>query len=529
MTELSIAFPKAGIDVSQAVGKQPNRPAVNQEYARTCPVGINVRTYDADGRSRGGSRPGLTKFIAARPHSVKYVTQYLGVLVVTGASPVQPSQSGRRVLLVAVSQGTVYYMEAGDSAWTTPTNNTGETPALNVSGLVRAASYGDKLYFVDGTNYCYFDGMTGTVEAWTASSGSMPVDSGGNKARLICTWRGAIILSGLLLDPTGIFRSKIGDPRNWDYSPATPVPADSAWSGATGPQGKCGDVVTALIPYTDDLMVIGMDSSMAVFRGDPMAGGSIDNVTTTIGMAWGEAWGVDPQGIVYFFSNRTGIFRFVPGSLPERVSIPIDSLLLGVDTGQYGVRLLWNDRYKGLHVFITLLAEEFDTTHYFWESQSNSWWQDNYADTSLNPLCCTFFDGNLQNDRVALIGSWDGYIRSVSSTAEDDDGTPIASEVWIGPTITKFNDRVMVNEVQGVLGADSGDVQYAIFVADTAEEALAAASTADGTWVAGRNFTDTVRRSGYACYVKMTSVVAWAMENIRMSVDVMGKTFQRGK
>lgn len=529
MEDLSIHFPKAGLDVSQAVGKQPNRPAVNGEYARTCPVGINVRTYDADGRSRGGSRPGLSKFVAARPHSVKYVTQYLGVLVVTGASPVQPSQSGRRVLLVTVSQGIVYYMEAGDSAWTTPTNNTGETPALNVSGLVRAASYGDKLYFVDGTNYCYFDGTTGTVEAWTASSGSMPVDGSSNTARHICLWRGRIVLSGLLLDPTALFMAKVGDPRNFDYTPATPVPADSAWSGATGPQGKMGDVVTGLIPYTDDLLVVGMDSSMAVFRGDPLAGGSIDNVTTTIGMAWGAAWAMDPNGVIYFFSNRTGVFRFVPGSLPERMSIPVDSLMLDINTGEYGVLLQWEDRPKVLHVWVTLLAEEFDTTHYEYESQAGAWWQRRHGDTTHNPLCCCNYDGNEANDRVSLIGGWSGYIYALSSTAEDDDGEPISTEVWLGPTITRFNDSVMVNEVQGVLGADSGDVQYAIMVGDTPEEALAASAAATGTWSAGRNFSDTVRRSGYGLYIALTSVVRWAMESIRVTVDVQGKVRQRGK
>jgi hypothetical protein len=32
-------------------------------------------------------------------------------------------------------------------------------------------------------------------------------------------------------------------------------------------------------------------------------------------MAWGEAWCMDPSGVVYFFSNRTGVFGYVPKSL----------------------------------------------------------------------------------------------------------------------------------------------------------------------------------------------------------------------
>ncbi len=527
VTDLDLHFPFAGIDVSQGVGKQPNRPSAQGKYARTTADAENVRAYDVDGRARGGSRPGLVKYLAARAGGTEYCTQFLGKLVITGDSPVQPSQSGRKVLLVEVSQGTVYFNRAGETSWNTPTNNTGETPALNISGLVRGAAYGDKLYFVDGVNYCYFDGTTETVEAWTMSAGSLPLDSDNNAARHICLWRGRIILGGLLLQPNQLFALKVGDPTNADYAPAVPVPADSAWSTSTGPQGGFGDVTTGLVPYTDDLLIVGMDSSMAILRGDPMAGGSIDNVTTTIGMAWGEAWEMDPVGRIYFFSNRTGIFRFVPGQLPERISIPIDSLLLNIDTGEYGVRLLWNDRFKGLHVFITLLAEEFDTTHYFWEEQAQAWWPDTFGDTAFNPLCCVKFDGNLQADRVALVAGFDGYVRSISSTAEDDDGVPISSSVQIGPFLTNLGDNVTLQDVQGILAAGSGDVQYDVRVADTAEEALTATPATTGTWSAGRNPNDFVKTGGHAAYVGLSSVAAWAMESVRCSVFTRGKVAQR--
>ncbi len=522
-------FPFAGIDVSQAVGRQPNQPGPDGKYSRTTIKGVNVRAYDTGGRARGGSRAGIEKYVETRPGDTEYVTQYLGVLVTTGDSPVQPSQSGRKVMLVAVSQGTVYFLRAGETSWNTPTNNTGETPALNITGLVRGAAYADKLYFVDGTNYCYFDGTTETVETWVASAGDLPVDSDNNTARLICLWRGRIILSGVLLNPNQLFAAKVGDPTNFDYAPPTPVPADSAWSSSTGPQGNLGDVINGLVPYTDNLLVIGMDARMAIFRGDPMAGGSIDNVTTTIGMAWGEAWCMDPTGIVYFFSNRTGVFRFIPGQIPQRMSTPIDSLLLTINTGEYGILLQWEDRPKILHIWITLLAEQFDTVHYEWESQANAWWQRVHGNTAHNPLACVNFDGNDADDRVSLIGGWDGYVRALSFTATDDDGTAIDSEVWIGSFLTKYNDSVLVKEVQGVLAQNSGDVQYAIYVADTAEEALDSTPATTGTWADGRNYNDMVRRAGYGAYVQITSAVRWAMESIRAVLDIQGTTRRRAK
>lgn len=531
---IEVHFPFAGIDVSGPVSRQPNRPAAFGQYARTCAVGVNVRGIDYRNRARGGMRPGIVKYLAARPGSVQFISQELACLVATGiAAPggttVQSSQSGRLVLLVAVSKGNVYTVPSGEGTWTIATNETGNTPPLNYTGTMQSASNNQLLFFADGINRCYFDPATNAVRTWTATAGTFPADSANNTARLICTWRGRTVLAGFLKDPGLICMSKVSDPFNFDYAPPLPVPADAAWAGSVGPQGKIPDVVTALIPYTDDVLIVGTDSTIAVMRGDPNYGGSVDTVTTSIGIAWGRAWAMDSKGIVYFFSNRTGIFAFVPGNQPQRISTPIDPLLLDINTGDYSVLLQWNERFEQLHVWVTLLSAPAPTTHYVWESRANAWWQDVFANALHNPICCVNFDGNNSDDRQSLIGGWDGYVRSISSSATTDDGTEIDSEVWIGPVITKFNDAVMIKEVQGVLAADSDNVDYAIYVADTAEEALESEPVSAGTWAQGRNFTDNVRRTGYADYLQLTSTGQWAMENIRMVVQTMGQVRQRGK
>lgn len=526
---LDLHFPHSGMDVSRAFGKQPNRPAVNGQYARTTPLGRNVRTFDSLGRARGGLRQGLSKYLAARPGDVRYITQELACLVVTGGSPVQSSQSGRDVRLVAVSQGNVYYVSAGGATWTAATNATAETPPLNITGLMQSAVNNQLLFFADGTNWCYYDPVANQVKTWTATAGDLPVDADDNTPRLICTWRGRTVLSGLLKDPCNWFMSKVSDPFNYDYAPALPVPADSAVAGNVSPLGYVGNPITALIPYTDDILVIGMNSKIALMRGDPNYGGQIDIVTESIGIVWGKAWAMDPGGVVYFFSNLTGIFAFVPGSQPERISQSIDPLLKDVNVGEYGIVLQWNDRFQQLHVWITLLTTTLATNHYVWEKRTNSWWKDTFTNSDHNPLCCVSFDGNEDTDRMALIGSWDGYVRTISSDATTDDGTSIESEVWIGPFLTVYDDSVILKEVQGILGETSGDVSYAIYVGQTAEEALSSTAVATGTWVEGRNFNDIVNRAGYASYIQLTSANAWAMESIRAIVDSQGAVRRRGK
>lgn len=530
---IDLHFPSAGVDVSQAFVKQPNRPAVNGEYARTTPTGFNVRAVDSNGRYRGGSRPGLVKYAASQPGGASYCIQNLTTLVSTGTAPgggtVQPSQSGRLVMLVAVSQGNVYVLPAGETTWVTPANSSINNPPLNTTGLVRSSVNNQLVFFADGTNKVYYDSQSNSVKDWTLTDGIFPVDSSNNAPRLTCTWRGRTVLSGLLKDPSCLFMSAISQPFNFQYAPPVPVPPDSAWSGHTGPQGLTGDVITGIMPYTDDVLIVFQDSSISLFRGDPNYGGSIDNVTTTVGCVWGEAFCMDPSGVVYFFSNRCAIYGYVPGNQPQRISMPIDPILLNLDTGQYGIRLIWNDRYKGLHVFVTLLTTQQTTQHFFWESLANAWWIDTFTNTAQNPLTVCTFDGNSQDDRVALIGGWDGYVRSVSSAATDDDGTAIQSNVFLGPFLTRYADAVKLREIQAVLSEQSGAVNYAVYTGKTAEAALTATPFPTGSFSAGRNYTRQVQQTNFAAFVQLQSAVPWAMESVRAVVDTQGAVRRRGR
>lgn len=526
-------FPAAGLDTSKAYAAQPNRPLLSGgKYARTAAVARNVRGYEpTTDRVRGGSRAGLVRYIDAQVVATPWVVQGLSYIVgnTNGiGGTVQQSNSGRVVTLIAVSQGKIKVANAGDTVWTATTNNTGEEPELNFTGVLFSDSNNQKEYFVDGTNYVFYTPADNTVTLWVATAGTLPVDSDGNKARLIRTWRGRTCLSGVLKDPQNIFLSAIGDPLNYDYAPADPGPSDAVALNAS-PLGKIGDVVTGLIAYTDDVMIVLCDSSIYLLRGDPADGGSIDLVTKAIGGAWGQAFCQDPLGVVYFFSNRTGIYTFTPGQQPQRISQQIDNLLDDVDTGLNTIRMLWSDREQGVHVYITRTDDIAVTQHYFFDRRSGAWFQDEFADPNMNPISCTVFDGNLPGDRVALLGGFDGFVRAISMTAENDDGVGIVSQVFIGPLVTAQLDDVMIYSLQAVLGEESGDVGYSLMIGDTAEAALTATPVTTGIWSAGRNLTDHYRRSGHAIYVRIDATVRWSLESIRARVASLGKIRQRGK
>lgn len=541
---MDLSFPRAGIDLSHAFGLQLPRPMPGGEYARTTPSGVNVRTFEPEtNRGRGAARCGLSKFI---PQAVVsgWIIQELAVVVGVGYSPpgggtVQQSNSGRVVTVVSVSQGNVFAANPGDVVWTAAINGTTPlaTPPLNFTGILFSAANQQKLWFADGTNWCYYNPSDNKVHTWSPATtdldgnpitSTLPVDSDGNTPRLICTWRGRTVLSGLIGDPQNWFMSAVNDPRNFDYSPTSSTPTQ-AIAGNNAPQGLVGDVITCLIPYTDDVLVFGGDHSIYMMRGDPMAGGQIDLVSDAIGMPFGMPWCKDPYGNIFFFSNRCGVYTLVPGQAPQRISQAIEQLLQDVDTGANNIRLIWDDRYQGLHIYVTALDEPTVTTHFYFEQRSGAWWTDQFSNTNLNPLCCCVFDGNEPGDRAPLIGSWDGYVRIIDVNAQTDDGNPIQSSVILGPILTPLMDAMTLKELQAVLGETAEDVAYAIYVGNSPEIALASTPRKTGTLKAGRNITKGIRSTGHAVYVKLSSSNHWSMETIRCLVRTRGKVQRRAR
>lgn len=514
-----LMFPANGIDLNAAFSKQRQG---------TTPSGVNVRTFEpSTNRARGAQRSGVSRYLNARVNGAKLV-QEVGIIVsVTAATPMQTSGSGRVVNLVAVSGGAVFTAQPGATAWTAAINTTAKTPPLAISGVVRSAANIQKLWFADGANWCYYDPFDGRVHPWVATKGTLPGSNINDFPRLIVTWRGRTVVSGILHDPQNWFMSAVSDPTNWDFAPVDLTPTQAV-VGNDSPLGLIGDCITTLIPYTDDVMIVGGDHTIWQIAGDPMSGGQIDLVTGAIGMAWGIPWCTSPDGTIYFVSNRTGIYTLIPGQAPQRISQAIEQLLLLKDTGANTVRLLWDDRFQGLHVFVSPTAAAGPAVHFFYEVRTGAWWTDVFGDNNLNPLCCCVFDGNTPGDRVPLIGSWDGFVRAVDPTATTDDGTIINSTVTLGPLLTPNSDAVQWKYIQVLLAAISGPVRYAVYVGPTAEIALSSAPVSTGIWTAGRNPNTLVRRKGHALWLQLTAAAPWAFEMARVTVASTGKVGMRG-
>lgn len=525
-----LRFPLGGMDRADMFGKQNARQAgtdLNGQplYVATCRFGQNVRAFDPlTERARGGSRIGVAKFFPL-PVVAGWLVQGLGsaAAMETNVSSI----SGLYATVVAFSQGIAKYARPGDLTWTTATNNTGNTPPLALTGIIRSASCVQKLWIADGVSRVFFDPVTGSLETWAATAGAMP-GSGLNRPRLICCWRGRIVVSGIIGDEINWAMSKVNDPTDWDFSPASPSSVQAV-EGNDSKQGQLGSPVQALIPYSDDVLIIGTSGSLWQMRGDPADNGSLDLITDAVGTAFGTPWCMDPNGRLYFLGARPTIYRMAPGEKPVPISHPIKRLLDGLDLGANTVNLAWDDRCKCLRVFVTPISAPGPTTHFGFEERTNAWWTDEFANDDHSPLTVCTIDGVTAEERALLIGSWDGYVRYFKPGQTTDDGVPIESEVVIGPLLTPLGDDVLFQEIQGVLAEASGEVTYEVRVGKTAEAALDSDPVVTGTWSAGRNFTRPINRAAHALYVTLRSTDAWAMETIRAAVEPRGLTRRRNR
>ena len=453
--------------------------------------------------------------------------------MVSCSRPVQLQTAIKRryVRSLAVCGGSVRRFDSAVSGVETVTNG---SDALSNQPVVFGAVNLLDVYFADGENMKLYDSETNSIITWTPDVGNLPIDGNGLKARLIETWQGRIVLSGLPGDPSNWFMSKMHAPLNWDYVPSVDDQGPTqAVAGNNADAGKLGDTVTGLVPYTDDVLVMGGDNTLWQMSGNPAAGGRIDQISDITGMAWGRAWTKDPSGAIWFFGSRGGLYRLVPNDIPERASLSqIDDTLASVDLKNNIVRLAWDDRLFGLVIAITPVDLQSSTTHYFYDAREQSFFPIKFANNDHDPLVLHLYDGDDPDDRVLLFGCKDGYIRKfdIDGSTYSDDGTAIDSYVVLGPVQSEDQAPVLVNAIRGVLSTDSSDVTVAMLSGDSSQAATSASETTIGTMSSGINQTFRRRVSGHAHYIKLrnnTDAESWAMEHLSIDVRPMGQKYGR--
>lgn len=443
---------------------------------------------------------------------------------------------------LAVSGGVLKRLDLANSLFIAVGNGVG---SLISGGRIYSAVAFQKNYYCDGRNYRVYDPLTYSLDAWIPTAGTLPDDSDSSGvtendrgATLIELWNGRLLLSGVPGDEQNIFASAHGDPLDFNYNPATPT-VTQAWNLNASNAGKIGDVVRGIIPYNDDLCIILCDSSIWRITGDPADDGRVDLVSDITGGARGRAWCKDPTGFVYFMGGLGGFYRIAPGGTPEDMVIEeLSQRFRNINTAENIIELAWNDREKGVNVFITPHTAA-TTKHYFWDMRNDAWWSDRFTEstTDFDPTCIFESDGDDPDDRVVMLYGRDGYIRKFDYTTATDDGTAFRSYVVMGPIGTGKEPReAKASNWRVVLGENSSGVNFDVFAADTVETAAGYATTFPlANYVfnfvptAGRNAAVHDRARGAAILVRLRNEtsVRWQFESCTVDVFAGGRVRQR--
>ncbi|MDP6369666.1 MAG: hypothetical protein QF615_08660, partial [Planctomycetota bacterium] len=346
-------------------------------------------------------------------------------------------QSSRTTKVVAVAGGDIYTVGHGEPGYEIAIDGRGALDAD--AGQIMSTAHFGRIYFTDGFNYAIYDPRTNTVSKLEAeTAGEVP-----QRARLIASYRGRLIFARTPEDPNNYFMSAVGDPEDWDYYPTTPL-VTQAINGTLARAGKCPDVINALIPYNDDLLLLGGDHTIFRMTGDPAAGGQLDQVTSSVGIAFGESWTMDPEGVLYFFTPQGCVYGMTPTGQPQRLSNEaIDRRMQDIDLTEFRVKLVWNQEDYGLHVFFMPYTTSNATPYcFFWEKGGNAWWPDAFH-ADRTPYAVTMIDGEKPDDRKLLFGSRDGYVSRFDRGSTQDVDKKIKSYATMAVAQPQDSELVM--------------------------------------------------------------------------------------
>lgn len=319
------------------------------------------------------------------------------------------------------------------------------------------------------------------------------------------------------------FMSRAGDPLDWDYF----QPDDDtgrAVAGSSTDAGVMAKEITAAIAYSKNYMIFAHLTELWLVRGDPAYGGSIDNISRTIGCVDMNAWTYTPKGDLIFLSTD-GLYALRGGSVGEPEMISKEILpreLLGVDKTQVHVSMAYDTPNRGIHIYLTPITTG-SATHWWFDFQTKSMWPVTIADDGVQPIRAIVYDDEL-GQVGAYLGCRDGYIRGQKSSFQNDDGTAFTSYFYIGPIYLGGDEDMegIVSELMCTLGENSSEVDWTIYSGDTAELALASSTVySSGEWTAGRNIPEHRPASrAVVVFIKIANgaVTPWEFERLRIEI-----------
>lgn len=205
-----------------------------------------------------------------------------------------------------------------------------------------------------GTTIAVFDYTAGTAAAIVATGGTPPDD-----VFFLTEWNGALV-AVTNDEPHLLQMSRVGDPRDWDYS----VSLDdeyAAWSSSVTTPGGTAQPINAFARQTDDTAIISTTGGTFLLRGHPRDGGTFDKILDTYMLGQG-AWCAGADGTVYFLTPD-GMYAQPPGqgTIPTPISknhMPEELLGLDYVFANPVVSMVYDSRWNGVMIQVRGAQEQ---------------------------------------------------------------------------------------------------------------------------------------------------------------------------
>lgn len=363
-----------------------------------------------------------------------------------------------------------------------------------------------------------FDPLTDNVSILTATAGQTPTG-----CPLICRYLDRLVVAGAQIAPHVWYMSRHGVETDWDYSQTD---SERAVAGTSSEAGVPGSAITALIPHSDDYLIMGCRHSLWRLRGDPAYGGSLDALSHTIGIIGPQAWCLGPAGELIFLS-LDGIYALPPGGESKPISLSREVLpqeFLNLNPDNTTVTLEYDVQARGVHVFLT--PESSNARLHWWLDWERKTFWPLTLESDHEPLATCSLQSTAIEDSGVILGGRDGILRRYSDLAESDCGTSFGSYIVMGPIPLAGDSMVgTITSIDGVMAENSGPVGWYINPSMTYEGAVGAPPVGGGTWNAGLNSTVRPAGRGQAFTLRLVGTVGrkWAMEQIAVDIRASGK------
>lgn len=363
-----------------------------------------------------------------------------------------------------------------------------------------------------------------TVGMVSTQKGILPVG-----CRVLVRHMGRALYCGDPTAPQAFYMSRDGDPVDFDTTVVDD--AQAAYSGAVGTVGRVPDPIIDAMPWYRDYTFLACRSSLHLLIRNPRAGGSVEQISDTIGLSMPGAWCIGPGNELLFLS-RDGLYTTTTTCMDcqplpvSRGKVPVE--LIDVSEQQVEVFMEYDVRDHGVHIYLTYKESREGVSHWWYDYAAKGFFRKSIRPT-MEPTSIAYFPSICPKDHAVLVGCRDGRIRRYLMNATNDDGYPFESKIALGPFRlgTALTDATL-HSLRGSLAKHSGNVRWVAYVAETPEEVVDryfdGVAAAEGEFEYGDNRTFNPMRRGASCILELVGVgEPWAMEYVAVVAKQLGQ------